>query len=457
MSNEVVIKWLNPVFCEINKADLDKIAPCLEYPAVHYVQERFGRRRIDYQKKTYRKVPRRDAYYFFTGFLDKVSVRCRELGHEVKVVGEIFNVPSQSPNLNHITFKDGQQRMIRAACKAQRGVIQAPTGYGKTIIELGIMSCYPKENILLLCHSKDIIRQTVKQMHGVGFDSVGILQGQNRRIGRVTAATIQTFSKLDLVEQATHWDVVIIDEAHHVSAFKGQYAKVLQRLMAPIRLGFTATLPYTEEAKMTLEAMLGPKIDEITIGEGTEEGLLAVPKIKLVKSPFNQRIRSLRRYPEVYADGIVSNISRNRMILNLTKKHVDQGDSVLILVNQIEHGSRLRRLGRQEFDMHCVFIKGKNKDEDRALIKETFSEKYHLCVIATTVWKEGVDIPSLNVVINAAGGKSEIATLQAIGRGLRATEDKKEVVVIDIFDPSHPYLISHFGERVTLYMDKGWL
>jgi len=79
------------------------------------------------------------------------------------------------------------------------------------------------------------------------------------------------------------------------------------------------------------------------------------------------------------------------------------------------------------------------------------------CIICTSVWKEGLNFPELNVVINAAGGKSEIMTLQALGRGLRVTEKKKFLIFYDIFDPSSRFTVEHFGERLCLYMDNNWI
>jgi len=90
-------------------------------------------------------------------------------------------------------------------------------------------------------------------------------------------------------------------------------------------------------------------------------------------------------------------------------------------------------------------------------IKEALDEKKIHCVIATAVWYEGISIRSLNVIINAAGGKSEIRTLQTIGRGLRVTDEKKTVIIWDVWDISHRYLIEHAGERLCTYMDSGWL
>ena len=72
------------------------------------------------------------------------------------------------------------------------------------------------------------------------------------------------------------------------------------------------------------------------------------------------------------------------------------------------------------------------------------------------VWKEGVDIPSLDCVINAAGGKSEIGTLQAIGRGLTKIEGKDETEIIDFLDP-YKFLAQHAIMRLQIYIKQGWL
>ena len=78
-------------------------------------------------------------------------------------------------------------------------------------------------------------------------------------------------------------------------------------------------------------------------------------------------------------------------------------------------------------------------------------------VVATAVFRKALNIRSLNTVINACGGKSEVMTLQAIGRGLRKTEDKEFVKIIDYFNPNSRYLIDHFGRRLCLYFREGWL
>jgi superfamily II DNA or RNA helicase len=108
--------------------------------------------------------------------------------------------------------------------------------------------------------------------------------------------------------------------------------------------------------------------------------------------------------------------------------------------------------------MRIEFVWSNVSGADRAAIKKDLNSGNIDVVIADAVWKEGVDIPTLGAIINASGGKSEINTIQTLGRGLRTVEGiKEDVILVDIFDPSHKYLIEHFGLRLCLYFDEGWM
>jgi len=262
----------------------------------------------------------------------------------------------------------------------------------------------------------------------------------------------------------SYQEIVIVDEAHHISKLKGEYAQTLSRIFAPIRLGFTATLPTEEEAKFTLEGLLGPLIGELTMDKAQEIGILAKPKIRIIKSPYIREIDQEKIYEKAYEKGIVSNERRNNLIVETAMEYINQNKSVLIIINRVEHGENLIALAqenydipRKEFDSVFRFIYGKTESETRKKVKDSLKEKKIKCVICTSIWREGVDLPSLDCVINAGGGKSEIACLQTIGRGLRKTEDKNFVIIVDFFDPHNKYLISHFGERLVLYCDNDWV
>ena len=66
------------------------------------------------------------------------------------------------------------------------------------------------------------------------------------------------------------------------------------------------------------------------------------------------------------------------------------------------------------YDETCSIVNGGTKKDLREEIKSELKSKNIKCVIVTSAWREGVNIPSLNCVINGIGGKSEIVVLQAM-------------------------------------------
>jgi len=180
--------------------------------------------------------------------------------------------------------------------------------------------------------------------------------------------------------------------------------------------------------------------------------------LKLIKIPKNPHYRTIQKYPELYQAAIVENRIRNKKILECAKEFADQGLSSLILIVRIEHGHILESMAENSYpELKLKYIHGGSEDEIRETVRKGLNSGEIKVAVATTIFNEGVNIPSLGAVINAAGGKSEIAVLQKIGRGLRVTDEKKVIYLVDFFDPSHRFLVDHFGERLCLYFDKGWI
>jgi superfamily II DNA or RNA helicase len=413
-------------------------------------------------KSTIVKFKGLQGMFFYTGLLPRVRRYCRQQGIALHVEGQTDRLIYQHPRLPGIDLRPDQLDQILTACRYQRGVLIAPPGYGKTVVTLGIMAAYKKSSILFLCHTQDLVMQTVEELEKYKFKSIGIVgMGKFQVSKKYVVATMQTVGAEDKQQYLPRsfyekFDVVIVDEAHHVSKFDGMYGRILKQVTAPIRIGVTATPPDRVESQMALEGLIGPIIDEMTVEEGADLGLFAMPKIRLFKIPRRQRIWEIRKYAEVYDEGIVENEYRNRKIVSTARKFWDEKKTTLVLVTKIAHGLLLQELFEEE-GLNIPFVRGHTKSVDRKRLKRALNDKEVPCVIATAVWKEGINIPSLDVVINAAGGKSEIQTLQSIGRGLRRTSDKDQVIVVDFFDATHKYLIAHFGERISLYFDLGWM
>jgi hypothetical protein len=55
--------------------------------------------------------------------------------------------------------------------------------------------------------------------------------------------------------------------------------------------------------------------------------------------------------------------------------------------------------------------------------------------VSTYVYKQGVDFPNLNIIVNAGGGGSNIIAEQIPGRESRNTEEKTEAYLVDFHHP----------------------
>jgi len=460
------IEALNPVVCRVKRQYGQLILPALSCKAEYFRKERipgtdrFRQVRHEYDKNFFIEK-KGDFWYFYRGHLERVQQYLEDVGLEP---AEIFVCDEKEHyhkeyKLNGITFRPDQIKLMDAALEEETGVILSPTGSGKTILQLGLMSAFPTKTILLLSHTIDIIQQTFEELQKYGFDDIQQIGGGKRYDGwfnRVVMSTIQSIHKIDREDYMHYFHVVMVDEAHRVSATDNMYAEVLRNLMAPIRLGFTATEPTSELGQMAMEGLLGPVIGEVTIEEAAELGILAKPRVKLLKTPYSPAIKQTKKYADVYQRGIVENNDRNNLIAHTIIKHAEAGDISLIFVNRIEHGLNLQ-IKFNEMGKNVPFVRGDMQPKERLNIKHSLIEKRSRIAIATTAWKEGINIPSLDVIFNAGGGKDELSVLQLIGRGLRRTDDKETVTIYDLYDPSHYYLISHFGERVLLYFEKEWL
>lgn len=409
------------------------------------------------------------------------------------------------PELRDIELRDYQINLINDAFASRTGVIKAPARSGKTVIAGGLFSMFRYTKCLFIVHTKELLHQTYEEFTKFGFEVGRIGDGKCEVLPQITVAMHQSMvRKFDLFHDHS-FGVISVDECHHVSKEDGNYAKILMKFKASWRLGFTATPSKDKYEFMCMEGLLGPIIGELTTEEAMKRGIIARPKINIVRVPENSAIKKLS-YVEAYKAGVVRNRMRNRLIMKTAIRYLNEDMTVLILVTRVLHGFKIEEMF-EKFSSHEAIFICSNIDADtqgeikrlqnrinklRAvpqargsqaieLLKEDLEEHLELrakvlekskerqsyrhrlnegeirCVIATNIWNEGVNIPNLNVVINASGGKSEKASIQVASRSLTKVPGKDYGIIVDLFDKSHPFMLEHFGERICLYMDEGWL
>ena len=99
--------------------------------------------------------------------------------------------------------------------------------------------------------------------------------------------------------------------------------------------------------------------------------------------------------------------------------------------------------------MQVDFLSGLDSIDYVKKVKATAkNKKINILIVTRKLFGEGVDIPTIDVLINLAGGESVIAFTQMFGRGLRISEGKSRLIYIDFLDTSHDWLERHSYSRI---------
>lgn len=368
--------------------------------------------------------------------------------------------------LHNVILRDYQKKAVELAVQKQRGLIRAGTGAGKSSIIAGIVA---KLNVptLLLIHKTDIFYQLVSTLERILQIPIGKIGDGHCDFQKVNVGMIQTIAhvfdpkvkvlakdnkifqeKSDIIKQfLSEVECVLVDEAHHVVA--DTFWDVMQAIpKALYRIGVTATAFREDNMDIMLEGALAKKFFDMSSSDLIDQKYLVPPTIYLY--PFEHgRRKKEDPYGLVYSEEIVQNVDRNHLICNLAIKAKQAGKAVLIAVTQIEHGETLEKL-LQSVDNTAIFVNGQSKSEVRQQILKELGSGVNRIVIATNIYSEGVDMPALSVLINAAGAASGIHSLQLLGRVLRTAPNKTKAWVVDIQD-NGKFLNNHSKERVAIY------
>lgn len=433
---------------------LHNFKKCLGYTKQGGHRDKYGRfKRTAVPRYVMRKTG--DGYCFYAGLLPRVLEYCKAQGVHVDIQGGIEYIEPSKPRIKGIELFDVQKRLVTKAIKANRGLLISPTGSGKTILAMAICSAFPDCKILFLTPSISIMTQTVKEFKAHDFNVTAVGSGQRDLTGDVVVSTVQSYRRLPMIDLADEWDVVIVDEIHLMSKSLATLEQILSTVLAPVRIGLTAKLPTSRERRLVLEGILGPVIDKVDLEEATNMDILAEVDLKLVPVPVNRDLLEYKSYKQIYQKCLIENRARNRLAAQETKRIIQEGRTVIIFIRHLDH---IQHIGEELNDLGVVYhvVEGNTASVTREKIRHLMEQGRIKCVIASAVWREGVNIKSLGGVILLLGGKSEDALIQYVGRGLRKAKGKNKAVIVDFLDP-YPYLAEHCVSRLTVYASNQWL
>ena len=351
------------------------------------------------------------------------------------------------------TLRDYQEEAVLVGVSNHRGVIQAPTGAGKTLIMAAIIKALQGRKITLLFDAKHLLTQTYKFLTDTcGIDNIGLCYGEGYIYGDIMLCTVQSIEKI-LDTHLEETEVLMVDECHKFANGTQRLAAIKSFPNAQYRLGFTATVPRESIPLYNLEGALGKTHKVRTTKDLVEEGHLTKPSIQMLSMDQPKENYQGYSYNDMYEVLIVENEERNQKIVDIVNTIRSNHDNarILILVNRLEHGQNLQSI----LEGSCFYLRGEDDIGERySTIRRFISCSESSVLLGTRILETGVDIREITHFINARGLKSPIATIQALGRSLRLHDNKDQVFIYDFMDKGR-YLAEHSRKRYNTYKKEG--
>lgn len=338
--------------------------------------------------------------------------------------------------------------------KGEGGLILNATGSGKTRIAAMIASRFSCE-ILFVVDQLTLLRQAREEISKHLKEKVGYVGESKFILERVTVATIQTLALHINDMKFLRWfrrvKIEIIDEIHD-QMNRSNFAVV--RKANPLSvIGLTATLALSKKpVRLKAYSLTGPVLYKYPVKTGMEEGVLS--KGICIQLVYKNSLHNIEGWDnvEAYNTRIVNNSERNHLITRLIRQNIRKGKYVIVGVERLKHLEEISERLKYVNIKHKVVsgsYKGKGiKVSKRMRHKDRFEAGEIRCLVVNKVFKKGIDIKRVDVIINATGRPNQNDVLQFFGRGLRIHKDKKGLTYYDIYD---------FDPEDSLRKKKNWL
>jgi superfamily II DNA or RNA helicase/HKD family nuclease len=355
-----------------------------------------------------------------------------------------------------------------------RNLVVAATGTGKTMVAAfdyrRLRAERPGARLLFVAHRQEILQQSLSTFRAVmrdgGFGEL-LVAGQRPTVGQHVFASIQSLSRQDLgAIDPAHYDVVIVDEFHHAEA--ATYRRLLAHVRPWVLLGLTATPERADGADVT--HWFGGRIAaELRLWDALEQGLLCPFQYFGIADDVD--LRHVRWQRGGYDLAALSRLytgddARVAKVLQALRDIVGDPRKMRALgfCVSIEHARYMAR----RFDAAGIparVISGDTPAVDREAGLRALRDGDVNALFSVDVFNEGLDVPQVDTVLFLRPTESATVFLQQLGRGLRRTEGKAGLTVLDFvgqphqhfrFEPRFAALTGAQGHQLARQIEAGF-
>ncbi|WP_251343727.1 DEAD/DEAH box helicase [Haloplanus halophilus] len=372
----------------------------------------------------------------------------------------VFDLPSLDLSTSY-DLRAYQREALEAWESAdRRGVVELPTGSGKTVVAVGAMAALSTPTLVVV-PTVDLLTQWRRELETEFSVPVGQLGGGEQRVEDLTVATYDS-AYLRADELGDRFGLLVFDEAHHLGG-EG-YRDVARLMAAPARMGLTATFERPDGAHTVVADLLGPVVYERSVDDLAGDHL-ADYELRRVEVELTPEER------EAYEDAqgtFVDYLRTSNLTLTsgsdyqeLVKRSgsdprarealLAKQEAREIMMNSDAKVAALSRLlDRHRDDRIIVFtahtdlvyrlserflipaVTAETGASERRTILDRFREGTYSRVVAANVLDEGVDVPDASVAVVLSGSGSEREFTQRLGRILRPKSDGRIAICYEV-------------------------
>ena len=338
-----------------------------------------------------------------------------------------------SLNLEHIIQSGGKRALLISA-----------TGTGKTYASAFAVRKLFSENIfqnkkaLFISHREQINKQALKSYKRIFGKHIpmDLLSGNQNDIIKAKKAsflfsTMNMMAKKHIREcfEPNEYSIIILDECHRTGA--ESYQKIIEYFKPELLLGMSASPERTDN--FDVFNLFDHNIAcEIRLQQALENNLLC---------PFHYfgitDIDIDGEIDEISSFNLLTSDKRVEHIIERAEYYGYSGDRVkgLIFCSTKKEAEELSGKFNKTGKFSTIMLSGADSQEDREsaierLVNDNHPERLDY-IFTVDIFNEGVDIPEINQVIMLRPTESPIVFVQQLGRGLRKSEGKEFVVIID--------------------------
>lgn len=322
----------------------------------------------------------------------------------------------------------------------RRGLIVLATGLGKTWLAAFDAKQLGARRVLFVAHREEILNQAAETFLRIRPGArIGFYAGQTRDTeADVLCASIQTLGREEHLERfsSDHFDYIVVDEFHHAAAIT--YRRLLAYFSPRFLLGLTATPDRSDQSDI-----LSLCDDNLVFTRGLFAGItskLLVPfhyygifdsSVDYTEIPW----RSGRFDPEQLSNKLAT-LARARHAL--AEWQLRKQQRTLAFCVSIVHAEFMSA----QFDkagIACAAVYAGSK-LSRVDALERLRDGRLAIIFSVDLFNEGVDLPAIDTVMMLRPTESKILFLQQLGRGLRTSEGKERLVILDFIGNHKTFL-----------------